>query len=150
MIIAKGYAVSFEMKDGSDVDAPRSAAMLHDEKGKHWPKCSMLIMPFRKGGAAVEMTGDEADYFGGDYDARQGSVTLPPKPLSEWTCLGEVHKIFYERPGKHRGLFKHEFGKRRLVGLFKTGKATLYKRGSALRLELGKSCIADARGIVRP
>lgn len=150
MLIAKGYDVSFLMKNGDEIDAPRSAAMLHDEKGTHWPRCSILLMSFRRSGSSVEMAPNEAQYFGDDYDARRGSVTLPPKPLSKWALVGEVDKIYYERVGKHAGLFKHQFGKRRLVGFFKTGKAVLYKLGGSMRLQMSGDCIVDARGIVRP
>ena len=83
-------------------------------------------------------------------DLHEGLVELPPRDIKSWKRIGEVKKIYYRREGRHRGLFKHEFGKRRLWAFFKRGEATLYKLGGAYRLEMGRGCIWDSRGIVFP
>lgn len=147
MLIARGHDVSFVMADGRDIEV--SGALLHDSSGKAWPKCSALIATFKRG-PAVEMDAESKDYFGRGYDAHEGRVELPPRDLKAWKLVGEVKKIFYERTGRHHGLFQHEMGKRRLWAFFKSGKATLYRLGRAYRLELGKGCIWDSRGLVFP
>jgi hypothetical protein len=128
--------------------------MLHDPSGKSWPACSLLIVGFdRRGRVATddERKGAPKEYLGRKYEPRIGSVELPPRSLSEWSSLGEIETIYYVRPGtKAPGKYFHDFGKRRLRAFFKKGKATLYRRGSAYRVELGRGCIAHHDGIVFP
>jgi hypothetical protein len=152
MLIAKGTDVSFELESGRLVRV--SGSMLHDPTGDYWPEDSMLVMSFRRNGRLAtddEKSGPPKDYLGREHKARIGSVSLPPRSIKEWKRIGDVKTIYYERPGtKSPGRYFHHFGKRRLEAFFKKGKAVLYKRAGAYRLELGDGAIASDRGIVWP
>ena len=152
MIIVKGVSVIFDLTDGSSVRPRASAGMMHDPTGRAWPKKSLLVGAYQKGGITDDVPEDAKRYLGRNYSAHEGSVDLPPKRLGEWEKLGEVETIYYRRPGTRApGKFHHEFNKpglRRLV--HGTGRAMLYARGSYYRLELPRSAIVDDRGIVWP
>jgi hypothetical protein len=152
MLICKGSRVRFILKDDREI-SPRGA-LLHDPTGRYWPKDSMLVVSFKRGGRRAtdaERKGAPKDYLGRNHEARVGSVELPPRSLSEWQYVGDIKTILYVRPGtKAPGSYYHHFGGRRLAALFKSGKAKLYKRGSTYRVELGSGSIADDRGIVYP
>ncbi len=155
MLLCKGTNVVFKMQEGGSHHA---AAMLHDESGRAWSKNSLLCATFRKSSdepTDAQYKGAAAAYFGDKYNARVGSVDIPPKELSAWEKLGEVKEILYTRRGKNAGRFFHKFnspkGVYRVIFAAKgNGKAILYRRGSSYRLELGKGSIADDRGIVFP
>jgi hypothetical protein len=152
MLIAKGQHVAIKLETGRLVRARGS--MLHDPTGEFWPKDSMLVTSFRRSGRLAtdeEKQGDPKSYLGREYEARVGSVNLPPQALSEWKRVGEIETVYYERPGtKAPGKFFHHFGKRRIEAFFKKGDATLYKLGSAYRIEFGVGAVLDDRGIVYP
>ena len=152
MLIAKGSYVAFSLQSGRLVRA--SGSLLHDPTGDSWPKDSMLVANFRRGrrkASDEEKSGDPKHYLGREYPAHIGSIDLPPRSIREWKRVGAVQTIYYERPGTRApGRFYHHFGKRRLEAFFKKGKAVLYKRGSAYRLEMGKGSIATDQGIVFP
>jgi hypothetical protein len=154
MIIVKGRAVSFDMVDGSEIDAPARNAMLHDPRGRYWKRNSILVAPFKRGGGGeVDGDADSKDYLGRTHLTRVGDVPLPPKELSTWTYEGEVSEIWYTRHGAKYGgkRFRHAFNKSVLGRLVKgTGKARLYSRGSLYRLELPRGAIVDGRGLVWP
>ena len=143
MLIAKGYAVSFILDSGHKFAAPRGAALLHDPSGKDWPACSGLVLPISR--TSQEIDNRQADnYFGSQ--PMKGSVSLPPRSLSEWKRLGMIDEILYSRrrprglPADNKGDYFHPF----------KGEAVLYRRGRAYRMELSKSCTWTWRGIVRP
>ena len=138
MLIAKGYGVSFEMKQGPVVRAPAGAALLHDPTGKHWPSCSGLVMRFTKTNRPIH---DDAakEYLG--IEPRAGSITTPPRRLSEWKRVGDVAVINYRRIGEHADSYYHPIER---------GAAVLYRRPGALRVELGGGCVWNWRGIVKP
>jgi hypothetical protein len=156
MLIRKGLRVHFIMEDEKTrVAAPRGASMLHDPQGTAWGKCSLLFVSFRPGGPKLDedkVPDDARHYLGKNHEPRVGHVDLPPRGLSSWEKVGRVTSIFYERTGtKARGLFRHPFGVRTALMLWRKGTLpTLYKRDGAMRLELGPSCIVDDRGIVFP
>jgi hypothetical protein len=150
MLIAKGSAARFELENGW---AHASGTMLHDPSGSSWPSCSLLFASFKRGGR--EATKDERaarEYLGREYEIRVGTVTLPTRDLSAWTEIGPVSRIEYTRPGtKAPRRYFHNFGERRLAGLFRKGELpTLYRLGRVYRLELRKGCTVDDRGIVHP
>lgn len=151
MLIAKGSNVRFKLEEGGGVHA--SGSMLHDPSGSSWPACSLLFAGFKREGKAPSREDRSAKhYLGREYDLLQGSIALPTKELSAWTEVGAVERIEYRRPGtKAPGSYFHNFGERRLAGLFRKGKLpTLYKLGRMLRLELRRGCTVDDRGIVTP
>lgn len=151
-LIAKGTEVLFEMHDGRDIEPRSRYALLHDPDGVVWAKCSLLVMPFDRGGAPLsDDDADSRDYFGAAYVRKVGSVDTPPSDLTEWQEVGAVRRIYYYRDGvKYPGDFKHTFGKRSIASLFRSGEAVLHKRGSLYRLELPDWCSVDDRGIVAP
>ena len=159
MLIAKADDVGFVMKGGRKLDCPARACMLHDDSGKRWPSCSVLIASIRRGHRIAtkdEVAGAPRDYYGRSYEAHVGSVDVPSRDLSKWKLVGSVEKVFYDRFGdKAPGPFKHTFNKAR--GLYKIvalvrGKrdVQLYKLGSAYRLELGGGCLVTDLGLVWP
>ena len=157
MLLDQGEEVAFDLVDGRQIDAPKRAGMLNDDTGKAWPKCSLLVMSYRRGSRAAtddEMKGAPKNYLGGDYPGSVSMIQAPPKSLSEWKFVGDVKKLFYWRPGRHQGKFHHEFNKPkglvRLLFIFRGKmKAKLYRRGRVFRIEL-EACWLDSRGIVRP
>jgi hypothetical protein len=156
MLIRKGFGAWFKMVDGgARISAPRGSSMLHDPKGTSWGKCSLLFVRMRmntRQPTEREIEGEAKHYLGKAHRYGVGSVELPPRALAGWEKLGAVDEIFYDRPGtKAPGLYKHPFGKRTALMLFRQGKKPLlYRRGSAMRLELGGSCLLDDRGVVFP
>lgn len=154
MLIVKGQKCSFDMKDGGSVTG--AGAMMHDSTGRYWSKCSLLFGTFQRGNRRVpdsEMKGAPRNYLGRTHQGNYGSVNLPPKALSEWEHVGEVKEIWYTRTGKKAPFrFRHPFGKKSTVlSFFKgVGHAQLYKCGRFYRLQLGKNCILDDRGICWP
>lgn len=153
MLVDKGHRVWMKLDDGREVVT--RGAMLHDEAGRSWPSSSILFIPFQKLGTLAsdaQAKGAPRHYLGREHEVRVGRVELPPRSRSEWTEVGPVKRIEYVRGGTRApGGFYHNFGERRLAGLFRSGKhPVLYKCGHAYRLELGAKSIADSRGIVFP
>jgi hypothetical protein len=152
VLICKGHNVGFKLQTGRMVRA--SGSMLHDPSGDSWPKDSVLVASFRRNGRTAtdeEKAGDPKNYLGRQYEAHIGSVSLPPRSLDQWKRVGEIATVYYERPGTRApGRFYHHFGKRRLEAFFKKGKAVLYKRGSAYRVQMGDGAVFSDRGIVFP
>lgn len=150
-MICKGFAVSFDLTDGAQIDAPAAYAMLHDPTGRYWKRTSILVAPFDRRDDGGEPTSEVRRYLG--YDDRAGSIAVPPRGLSAWRYEGEVSCIWYRRNGaKHGGKrFRHEFNSPGLQRLVRgRGRARLYSRGRCYRLELPRGAIADDRGIVWP
>jgi hypothetical protein len=162
MLICKGSRVAFDiMPDAKGrkerhVIAPGSYGMLHDPEGKDWPRNSVLVMPFKRGGQAEKPTDNARAYMGRGYTVKQGTVNTPPKALTEWKRVGKVQTIYYSRPGtKAPGGYYHHFVKGAAIEhkLFRGGGGkhpTLYRRGKMLRLELQDGATLNERGFVWP
>jgi hypothetical protein len=153
MLVCKGTSAWFELQDGTRVKAP--GAMLHDPDGKDWGACSFLFVNFRRNVRTAkpeEVSRAHRQYLGKTHKARVGSVELPPRSLSDWERVGKVKTIWYDRAGKIApGRYFHPFGKRTATFLWQGGTfPTLYKRGRAMRLELGRNCLVDDRGFCLP
>lgn len=154
-LLCKGKRIAFDMKDGRHVAAPAGAAMLHDPVGTNWAKCSLLIASFTDTGPMEDESKAPSyarSYLGRKYRMRDGEVALPNKSLDGWTNEGEIARIWYTRGGTRMPFrFQHPFGKKTFFSLFR-GKdsATLYKQGRYYRVQLGRSCLLDDRGIVHP
>lgn len=153
MLIAKGYEVGLRRRstgsrNGSMVKPPASYALCHDPSGKDWPKCSILILPFRRGQGETDYR-PAKEYFG--YDPGLGVVTSsPPRDLKQWTLVCEVDAIDYWRPGiDHEGDYEHYFKGRGYVWGDKQFPK-VYRRGRIYRLELGGGCVVNWRGICHP
>jgi hypothetical protein len=152
-----GREIAF-VGDDFDIEASRDHGMLYDASGEWWPRCSLLVMRFRRGRKVVD-DGDARAYFGRKTRVTQGAVELPPKSLKAWRRVGELREVFYDRAGDRApGPFRHEFNKPRglwrLIHLVK-GKAAsdpaiLYRRRNIFRVELPDGCIVDDRGIAVP
>jgi hypothetical protein len=138
MLIAKGYAPSFKMVEGGTIRGGRGAALLHDPTGRAWPSCSGFIIAFSKGGKETKDSAAE-EYLG--RAPKLGEATVPPKALSSWKRVGEVETVNYRRIGNHAASYYHPI---------EGGRAVLYRRGHALRIELGSGCVWNWRGIVKP
>lgn len=144
MLIAKGFRVIFKMKGGKTVKPPAGYAMLHDEDGRDWPRCSSIVIPIRVAGGPVKDAKARA-YFG--HLPAAGRAVLPPRSLSEWTRVGEIDEVLYTRrrprglPASHQSDYYHPIEK---------GTATLYRRGRWYRMELGSGCQWNWRGIIKP
>ncbi len=147
MLIAKGYDVGFRLADKGEVFAPKNYAALHDPAGQSWPKCSVLIAPFRRG--STKVNNEEAEkYFG--YAPRGGPIHLPARDLRTWREIGDVQEIDYWRPGEHKGDWWHPF--REGGWLFGNGGPlpVLHRLGRVMRLELGPGCKLSWRGFEIP
>jgi hypothetical protein len=152
VLICKGFAASFLMYGGETIKAPASYGLLHDPTGRDFSKCSGLVAPFSplsrtrpsKGGGEID-DGAARDYFG--HPAREGEIVLPPRALSAWKRVGVVAEIYYtrRRPGNLPTIHKDHY-----YHPVEGGRATLYRRGKLLRVELGGNCEWNVRGIVRP
>jgi hypothetical protein len=153
VLVVKAHAVSFVMRGGRRIKPPATAGLIHDENGQHWPRCSVLVMPYRPGTRRGQLTTAARRYFGAGYDARVSTLDLPPRDLGDWTELGAVERIFYTRAGAIFGgtRFQHKYKAGGWHFAF-TGRraATLYRRGGAYRLELGAGCVVNRRGFVAP
>lgn len=151
-----GYAVSFKTPEGREFGVRGS--MLHDPSGDAWPKCSLLIAPFARGG------GGRADprsvpkfarrWFGKDYEPSEGTIPLPPRELDPWGQGVVVEWIGYTRTVTDEEL-QHPFGRMggilsRIIPLrFAGALPTLYRRSGMARLEM-KGCSITPAGIVAP
>lgn len=146
MLIAKGYDVGFKLEGERDlILPPKSYAMLHDPSGVDWPKCSVLVAPFKRGGEPVRNKLAE-EYF--HYRPRRGRIALPPRDVLAWIELGPVKEIDYWRPGEeYEGEWWHPFGEAGF--LFKSHLPILHRFGRMMRLELGH-CTLNWRGFVYP
>ena len=145
MLIAKGYRVIFKMTNGRTVRAPAGYAMLHDEDGRDWSRCSALIMPIRPSREPLSGASKARTYFG--HTPVAARAELPPKSLSEWRKVGTIGEVLYSRrrprglPTSHQADYFHPIEK---------GTATLYRRGRWYRMELGSGCQWNWRGIIKP
>lgn len=144
MLIAKGFNVGFTLASGKKIKAPAGYGLLHDPSGKDWARCSGLVVPFAKGGDEID---DKLakEYFG--HAPREGELRLPPKALSSWRKLGVATEVLYtrRRPGRLPADYADQY-----FHPFKGGKATLYRLGRMLRIELGAGCSWTWRGVVSP
>lgn len=150
-MIRKGTKVLIELADGGDV-VPQGA-LLHDPTGKWWPVRSCLIGSFDKHGSAraAKPPKEAAQYLGRNYEIHAGTVSLPPRELSQWERIGSVETIYYERHGtKARGRFRHRFNRGLSAFIKGKGKVTLYHHGRWYRLELPRGALLDDRGFVWP
>lgn len=145
MLIAKGYRVVFKMQDGKTVKPPASYAMLHDEDGRDWPRCSALIIPIHPRGTPLSGASKARTYFG--HTPVAASAVLPPRSLGEWHRVGPIAQVLYSRrrprglPASHQADYYHPIEK---------GTATLYRRDRWYRMELGPGCQWNWRGIIKP
>jgi hypothetical protein len=153
-LLCKGTAVSFEMQEGGTVVAGRAKGMFHDPTGRDWAKCSLLIAPYRMEGYAEDddVPGYARAYKGRNHRMRHVSLELPDKGLDGWSNEGQIKKLWYTRDGTKRpGRYYHPIGKKTVFSIFR-GKdaATLYQKGVYYRVQLGRACLLDDRGIVYP
>ena len=158
MLVSKGSHVGFKLagKTRKKIWCPARAGMLHDPSGDSWPKCSVLVACYERGRkkpSREQYQGAPRDYLGRQYQARVGSIALPPRDLDQWQEIGELEEIYYLRPGtKAPGKYRHKFnaprGMYRIMFLFKgRGDARLYKLDRMYRIEVER-CIIDDRGFV--
>jgi hypothetical protein len=150
VLAALAHDVRLVLAGGREVRAPKSAGLMRDGAGKDWPRCSILIGPYRKGRREASLDRAARSFYGPGYVARQGAVSLPPRELSEWSEMGTVRRIFYVRVGAIRGgeRFKHHLRTTRFF-VFPV-RTVLYRHGRFLRIELPSGCIVNRRGFVWP
>jgi hypothetical protein len=150
MLRAIGYRSDLHLKDGDWRKPP--GPMLYDPSGRAWPSCSLLFASFTKGGLERDPPSDAVDFYGRRYEVHRGTISMPTRDLGAWRKIGPVEELEYTRPGtKAPGDFGHLFGKRRWQTLYKASCfPVLYVLGRAYRLELGRGCVVDERGIVHP
>jgi hypothetical protein len=151
MLTAKGYRVSLRLLERGWIHAAPSAALLHDETGRTWPSCSGLITSFERGGSPLESVPPAVcRYFGCDeYVVRSGVLKVPPRSLGQWSLLGTAEEIHYTRRGEYAADYYHPFEERGALW-WKVKLPTVYRLGSALRLELGPGCEWNWRGFITP
>jgi len=149
---ALGDHVSFELAEGRRVRAPAAHVMLYDDDGRVWPRCSLLVGPIRRTATLLAASARQRRYYGDAYALRTGYVDLPPVPLHTWEAIGPTSRIYYQRPGTaYPGYFQHPFNKPAIWDFLRAKRdVLLYRQGSFLRLELGRGCVVNWRGFVKP
>ena len=147
MLVVKGFRAIFKMEDGQTVRPPAGHAILHDESGKDWPRCAALIAAIKTHPNDPPVSDAAAKSYLG-AEPRVGSTTLPPRALGSWSRVGRIEEFLYTRrrprdlPGKLQDDYYHPIEK---------GVATLFEwRRGIYRVELGRGCLWNWRGIVRP
>lgn len=154
-----GTDVGFVMrKPRRTFDASPAHGLLYDPSGRHWPKCSLLVAPFREGEIVDVGDTHAAAYFGKGARVHRGPIVLPTADAGAWDELGELHQVFYTRTGTRApGDYKHPFGEPkgmlRVVALLTRALASpviLSELDGAYRIDMPKGCIVDDRGIVLP
>jgi hypothetical protein len=154
-LLVKGTHVAFDMADGGETVLRASAGMMHDPSGHSWPRCSLLVGPYRIIDADEPDDEQARSYFGRQHRLREAVVDRPPpRDRTGWRRLGPVEQIYYTRPGsRYRGRFRHPFNAPGIMTrIFKGNgiRPVLYAHHSFLRLEMSRGCLLDARGIVWP
>jgi hypothetical protein len=152
MIIAEdafvgGDRVALLFTDDSVLELPAAYGWMHDPDGKDWPKCSLLIGPFKRTGKPLDAPRAARSFLG--HRTLAGRTDLPARALEGWDNIGRVVEILYTRHGDHANDFKHGFAS----GWWfwkKPRPVPAYQRGSFTRLELGRGCKIDFRGLVSP
>jgi hypothetical protein len=160
MLVATCYHVSLKLEDGRRVRPP--GACLHDNTGTEWPRGSVLIAPFKKTGEPLDHAGREAEQWSTIAGKpRRGQLPAPPKSLSQWSFVGAVAAIDYERYGEHADKYRHEFdgeGERggdapwsKMLFLeIAAPQPVLYRYRSIYRMELPDGFVFNWRGFVWP
>jgi hypothetical protein len=161
MLIVKGFRVSFVLASGKTVRPPSSYALMNDEDGRDWPRCSGLVGPMRSGKTPISHSKAKA-YFG--YEPLAGSAVIPSgdeRSLRNWKLLGDVKEVLYTRrraggaPMQHEDDYYHPISKGIIGRLLEMilqlpAGARLYRWGRWYRIELAAGCVWNWRGIVRP
>jgi hypothetical protein len=136
MWLVKGRKISFEMADGPDINLPVSFGMIHNPK--QTTKCRVYFGPYEKTPEQVAQLPHIATlYFGSDYNGRVGYVDIPE---GKWTAVGDVTRIYYERPGEHADYYQHPFDE----------PVPLSRNRQWHRIVLPKGCVVNERGFVQP
>ena len=146
MIAAKGYAVVLYLEGGRVITPDPKSALLHDEEGAAWPKCSGLILPMKKTGQPLEeIPSSVRKYLGKDYVVRRGEVVLPPVELATWKALGPCERIDYTRRGAYADNWFHPFErggflawKGRAPHALPPGQGAPHRARLGVRLELAR------------
>jgi hypothetical protein len=147
----KGTHVMFDMAEGTRIKCPARDGMIHDPTGRAWPRCRVLVGPFRRSRREIEPTKEMVKYYGKDYRPTAATVTLPRGEKK--TKLGEVVMIYYLRLGTRAPYgFHHPFkNESKFLGaVLRRHPAHLYEVGNFYELVLPDGCIVDDRGYVFP
>lgn len=159
-LVCIGYDVDLDLVDGRAIRIPDRAAMLYDKTGADWPRTSVLFTAFERAGATAKGNRFAREWFGADYNVREGRCVLPPRELSSggWREVGEVVRIAYTRGSgdardgaKHAGAYEHTFAGDNPLDVFtfmRRPLPKLYRAGRAWRLEIGRWYAVTGRGIV--
>jgi hypothetical protein len=163
MLIVKGYRVSFVMAGGRAVKPPASYALMNDESGSDWPRCSGLVGPIKSTSRRPISNSAAKSYFGHQpYDFRADIPSGDERHLRNWKYVGELEKILYTRrranraPTEHADDYFHPIRQdgpgilAKLLSFVLPAGAKLYRRGRWYRMELASGCTWNWRGIVSP
>lgn len=148
-IIVKGTAVAFSTTENPnwkkpDLFLPRQYGIIHDPKGRQFPRCVVFFGRYKLVGGKPEVTRESIKYFGSQYQQKPVRVSRPNLREEAWKPVATVTHIFYERKGFAVGGYHHSF---------RGAPLTLEKSGKFYKLSLtpGRdSCIVDDRGFVFP
>jgi hypothetical protein len=150
--LVMGTLVSFKLReDGREIDAAAKSGLIYCAEGSAWPRCVLMVGPFRRGGAVEpdEISRAARKFLRtDDYEPNEGSFNAPAVNSSGWREVGELAKIWYLRQGALNYYLKHDFKKRQLW-VFPV-KSTLYRAGSWWKIQLPGTCIINERGLVSP
>lgn len=143
--LVMGTLVSFDMRDGRQFDAPDRAGLMYCTVGSAWPRCVLMVGPFRRGGETDNISLAARKWLRDDYQPNEGRIDTPP---STWREVGELERIWYLRTGALNVYVKHKFKKRQLLVI--PVKTTLSRAGKWWKIQLPGTCIINERGIVSP
>jgi len=136
MWLIKGSNISFELDDGQSLALPKRYGMMHNPK--QTTKCLVYFGPFDRTQENVAQVPRIASlYFGSDYKARVGYIDFP---RGKWDPVGNVSRIYYERPGEHADYYQHPFNE----------PVPLSRNGEFHRITLPKGSVVNDRGFVSP
>jgi len=136
MWLVKGRKISFEMQDGQTLELPKRYGMMHNPN--RTTKCQVYFGPYDRTQESVAKLPKTASlYFGSDYDGRIGYIDIPS---GRWSSVGDVTRIYYERPGQHADYYQHPFKQ----------PVPLSQNGDFYRLALPNGCVVNDRGFVVP
>lgn len=143
-----GTLVSFKLRSGRIIDVPARSGLIQEAQGNAWPRCVLMVGPFRRGGETDRVSPVARKWLREDYQAHEGQIDPPRVGSSTWREVGNLARVWYLRTGALDVYVKHDFKKRQLL-IFPV-KSTLSRAGAWWKITMPGTCILNERGIVSP
>jgi hypothetical protein len=155
MLVALGHSVEFEIEGrAAHFKLPARTFMLLDPSGTNWSSTSVLFAPFKAKGTPMKKSSWMSAWFGGDYNASQGSIPregFPSREMEGWREVGRALRIWYFRTGfRYPYPYTHPFKKKTGIIFGKEIETTLRRSGRFFRLDAPGGIKVSWRGILSP